>query len=287
MDLTRLPVSLNKVRSADKAGIEKDRKQFWDRLFEKYERLSEMETEEETIDQIDQPIRVLKREKTYRSLCRDVPGSKTFRKWVADHGEEIDELTTIAGPLGEDEEEIGEDMDNDMSSDSEEDEDYKTVYGENGDDQLSDDNHDQNQTEHAGYVELISEDSDSDLGLLQSSIPRQLRISQSMTPIKKNHSFVEKFRNSPKLASSFNNLVLTPRKSEVSMNLSCFSCGTPTDYSIDMGVSEKQFECDDCLLSIHPDCMEECKLCKNVAEEVESRWIKKRNFHEQSVNLTS
>ena len=50
-----------------------------------------METEEETIDQIDQPISVLKREKTYRSLCRDVPGSKTFRKWVADHGEEIDE----------------------------------------------------------------------------------------------------------------------------------------------------------------------------------------------------
>ena len=33
-------------------------------------------------------------------------------------------MTTIAGPLGEDEEEIGEDMDNDMSSDSEEDEDY-------------------------------------------------------------------------------------------------------------------------------------------------------------------
>ena len=35
MDLTRLPVSLGKVRTADKAGIEKDRKQFWDKLFEK------------------------------------------------------------------------------------------------------------------------------------------------------------------------------------------------------------------------------------------------------------
>ena len=35
MDLTRLPVSLGKVRSADKAEIEKDRKQFWDKLFEK------------------------------------------------------------------------------------------------------------------------------------------------------------------------------------------------------------------------------------------------------------
>ena len=106
MDLTRLPVSLSKVRSADKAGIEKDRKQFWDKLFEKvcfkafvlkehfyfmqYERLSEMETEEEAIDEIDHPINVLNRERAFRCLSQ-VPGSKTFRKWVADHGEEIDE----------------------------------------------------------------------------------------------------------------------------------------------------------------------------------------------------
>ena len=215
-------------------------------------------------------------------------------------------MTTIAGPLGEDEEEIGEDedMENDMSSDSEEDEAFKTDYGQNDGDPLCDENPHQNQTEQVGDDELISEDSDSDsdLGFLQSSLPRQLRISQSMTPIKKNHSFVEKFRNSPKLASSFNNSLLTPRKSEMSMNLSCLSCGTKTDYSVDMGVSEKQFEVkilalklriiyfiqyDDCLLSVHPDCMEECKLCKNVAQEVESRWIKKRNFHEQSINLAS
>ena len=50
-----------------------------------------METEEESIDQIDQPFNVLKREKKIRCLSRDVPGSKTFRKWVSDHGEEIDE----------------------------------------------------------------------------------------------------------------------------------------------------------------------------------------------------
>ena len=35
MDLTRLPVSLSKVRSVDKAGILADRKQYWDRLFDK------------------------------------------------------------------------------------------------------------------------------------------------------------------------------------------------------------------------------------------------------------
>ena len=46
-------------------------------------------------------------------------------------------------------------------------------------------------------------------------------------------------------------------------------------------------QCDECLLSVHPECKEECKLCKRVAEEVELRWIKKRNFQEESINLTS
>lgn len=282
MDLTRLPVSLGKVRSADKAEIEKDRKQFWDKLFEKYERLSEMETEEVEIDQIDQPINVLSRAKAFSSLGRDVPGSKTFRRWVAEHGEEIDELTTIAGPLREDEEDIEGEMDHDISS--EEDEDYETSEGEIGSEKPNQDL--MYEKTDVGEGESDDSESDSDLGLLQS-LPRQLQISQTMTPIKKNHSFIEKFRHSPKLASSFNHSVLTPRKSDLSMNLSCLSCGNQTDYSIDMGIREKEFECDECLLSVHPECKEECKLCKRVAEEVELRWIKKRNFQEESINLTS
>ena len=149
-------------------------------------------------------------------------------------------MTTIAGPLGEDEEDLGGEMDHDISS--EEDEDYETSEGEIGSDQLCLEKPNQDlmyENDHIGEGE--SEDSDSDLDLLQS-LPRQLQISQTMTPIKKNHSFIEKFRHSPKLASSFNHSVLTPRKSDLSMNLSCLSCGNQTDYSIDMGITEKQFE---------------------------------------------
>lgn len=54
-----------------------------------------METEEVAIDQIDQPVNVLNRAKTFSSLGRDVPGSKTFRRWVAEHGEEIDECMKV------------------------------------------------------------------------------------------------------------------------------------------------------------------------------------------------
>ena len=150
-------------------------------------------------------------------------------------------VTTIAGPLGEDEEEIGEERDQDMSSEEEYD-DYETIEGEI--DQLCSEKPDQHlmyESDHDGEGQLISEESDSDLDLLRS-LPRQLRISQTMTPIKKNHSLIEKFRHSPKLASSFNNSVLTPRKSELSMNLSCLSCGNQTDYSTDMGITEKLFE---------------------------------------------
>lgn len=145
-------------------------------------------------------------------------------------------MTTCAGPLGEDEEEIGEDND-DISS--EEEEDYETVEREFevDRDQIIVDQESDNVVDG----EHISDGSDSDLGLLQS-LPRQLQISQTMTPIKKNPSFVEKFRHSPKLASSFNNSVQTPRKSELSLNLSCLSCGNQTDYSTDMGIIEKQFE---------------------------------------------
>ena len=150
-------------------------------------------------------------------------------------------VTTIAGPLGEDEEEIGEERDQDMSSEEEYD-DYETIEGEI--DQLCSEKPDQHlmyESDHDGEAQLISEESDSDLDLLRS-LPRQLHISQTMTPIKKNHSLIEKFRHSPKLASSFNNSVLTPRKSELSMNLSCLSCGNQTDYSTDMGITEKLFE---------------------------------------------
>ena len=150
-------------------------------------------------------------------------------------------VTTIAGPLGEDEEEIGEERDQDMSSEEEYD-DYETIEGEI--DQLCSEKPDQHlmyESDHDGEGQLISEESDSDLDLLRS-LPRQLHISQTMTPIKKNHSLIEKFRHSPKLASSFNNSVLTPRKSELSMNLSCLSCGNQTDYSTDMGITEKLFE---------------------------------------------
>merc|ERR1719210_3041553 len=38
------------------------------------------------------------------------------------------------------------------------------------------------------------------------------------------------------------------------INLSCISCGNHTNYSRAMGFKQDNFECDDCMLGIHPDC---------------------------------
>ena len=48
-----------------------------------------------------------------------------------------------------------------------------------------------------------------------------------------------------------------------------------TEYSINMGVQEEEeekFQCDECLLAIHPDCEEECSVCRHTAQWVEARW---------------
>ena len=59
-----------------------------------------------------------------------------------------------------------------------------------------------------------------------------------------------------------------------------------TEYSINMGVQEEEekFQCDECLLAIHPDCEEECSVCRHTAEKVEARWALKDIFLENSRN---
>ena len=37
----------------------------------------------------------------------------------------------------------------------------------------------------------------------------------------------------------------------------------------------EEFQCDDFLLAIHPDCEEECSVCRHAALKVEARWALK------------
>ena len=109
MDLNQLPGSLDKISQRDLQHIETERRRFWERFFLKIEESYDSADDTEAIEEIDEPIRVQERERRAPRFT-ELPSSKTFRRWCRDNGEYLDELTTIAGPPAEDEEDIGEEI---------------------------------------------------------------------------------------------------------------------------------------------------------------------------------
>jgi len=333
MDLSQLPGSLTRLRKVDKKAIAMERKEYWNSLFNKYAEISEKDEDEVSIDEIDDPWRVSDSNSMIGIDDKPVTySSKIFQDWVKDHEDEIDELTTIAGPVGKDEEELGEDIDVDDEEDQEEMEDcsdeseqlpnqeFDILEMTDSDDESNEDCNDEN-----SYCDI-----DSDLGLsrilplslikqvtpvkenpnlnlskkqmfspklaskLSTPVKRYLSpnekslfspklASRKVTPLKGNISISENSQFSPKLASSRNKSLLQSRLDESTLsnsNLTCQSCGNNTDYSIDMGinVNDDVFECDDCVLSVHPDCEEDCELCKQVASKIDERWSLKKAY---------
>ena len=109
MDLNQLPGSLDKISKQELHQIETDRRTFWERFFLKIEESYDSEDDSEAIEEIDEPQHVQDRERRVQRIYQ-VPSSKTFRRWCRDHGDYFEELSTIAGPPAEDEEEIGEEI---------------------------------------------------------------------------------------------------------------------------------------------------------------------------------
>lgn len=139
-------------------------------------------------------------------------------------------MTTIAGPPAQDEEDIGDEFDDDSSED-----DYETMEESEGDFPPSEGHESNNVKDDDKENEDYGEESDSDLELLLA-IPKSLQLSSSLTPIKQNRSINR--ISSPKIS------LATPNKSRLdeSQNLSCASCGDLTNYSVDMGIKETNFE---------------------------------------------
>jgi len=344
MDLSQLPSSLSRLRKVDKKAMALERKEYWNNFFNKYAEISEKDEDELSIDEIDDPWRVS--DSSSMIGLEDKPvtySSKIFQDWVRDHEDEIDELTTIAGPVGEDEEELGEDIDEDDESEDHEDmEDCSDeceqvpINQENDILEMTDSGDECNVDCYENDDNSDCCDIDSDLGLSRI-FPRSLQLMKEITPVKQdpNHgekqmfspklasklstpvkrylspskkslfspklasrkgtpvkgniSITENAQFSPKLASSRNQSLLQSRLDESTLsNLTCQSCGNDTDYSIDMGIKDEVFECDDCALSVHPDCEEDCQLCKQVASKINKRWSLKRNYLQNgAANITT
>ena len=86
MDLSLLPSSCSKLNKIDKTAIENDRKEFWDLFYKKvklvvllffawfqstnvqYEEIGETDKEEERIQDIDDPMKVMRRHNKFRYI---------------------------------------------------------------------------------------------------------------------------------------------------------------------------------------------------------------------------
>ena len=195
MDLSKLPGSFDKISKQDMQQIETDRRMFWNRFFLKIEESYDSSDDTEAIEEIDDPVRVQEREQRVQSFC-ELPTSKTFRRWCREHGDYLDELTTIAGPPAEDEEDIGEEI-----------------------------------------LEEVEEEVVEVEGDMEEDIEETWSESE-----------------------------------EEKEKMSCSECGRQTNYDPDITEDEEKFVCELCLLGLHPQCEEDCNLCRNVAGKVEQRW---------------
>jgi len=298
MDLSKLPREA--LKGLDKNSVENERKQFWNKFFEKYEEIGAKCNTTVSLDEIDKPEKVAETFKIHNKVVLGFPYNRTVKKWINDNGDEIDELTTIAGPITGDEEEL---FDDDYSSS---DDDLADLI----DDKENNPTHDENclLLNDASFSSLVvisdcekdgdkvdvkrQEISFAERDLEQTPSPpsspilKFLNTSDSdaelytpatrahsrsiFAPLVENRNYKNKALFSPQLSSSLNtSIAASPR-----FNLICNECSNVSDYSKNLGLEESLFRCDSCMLSdTHPECGEQCDKCIEIAAELDARWI--------------
>jgi len=270
MDLSDLPK--DQVQGLDRNQVENERKKYWEQFFEKYEELGAECTSTVGLEDIDKPDVVAEGLRGIKSRNLQIPVSKTLRMWVEEHGDEIDELTTIAGPPSVDEEEISQEE-----------------YESDGDDlaDLIDDRENippdvarympssPPSSPHHSLVDLSG--SDSERLLYTPNLPSTTRSIFAPLSISENLNYKDKLVFSPQLSSSRNNSFALSEAAP-NTNLNCSACHTETNYSTKLGLDESEFKCDSCMMDDpHPDCHDDCDNCKKIAAQLEARWIHRDN----------
>jgi len=274
MDLSNLPK--DQVQGLDRNLVESDRKNYWEQFFKKYEELGAECASTVGLEDIDKPDVVAEGLRGVKRRNLEFPVSRTVRKWVEEHEDEIDELATIAGPPSVDEEEISQEE-----------------YESDSDDLLDLVNDKENiPTDVGGYLPssppssphhslLDPSDSDSELFLYAPNLPSTTSSIFAPLSISENLNFKDKLVFSPQLSSSRNNSFALSEAAPTT-NLNCSACHTETNYSIKLGLNESEFKCDSCMLEDpHPDCNDDCDHCKKIAAQLEARWIHRENIEEE------
>jgi len=270
MDLSDLPK--DQVQGVDRNQVENERKKYWEQFFQKYEELGAECASTVGLEDIDKPDVVAEGLRGVKRRNLQFPVSKTLRTWVEEHGDEIDELTTIAGPPSVDEEEISQE---EYESDSDDLADLIDDRENIPPDVVGHLPSSPPFSPHLSPVDLS--DSDSERLLYTPNLPSTTRSIFAPLKISENLNYKDKLVFSPQLSSSRNNSFALSEAAP-NTNLNCSACHTETNYSTKLGLDESEFKCDSCMMDDpHPDCHDDCDDCKKIAAQLEARWIHRDN----------
>ena len=98
----------------DIGQVERERKEMWRKMFQKYEDMEEREesADEIAVEDIDKPETINSIFKGQLQSCQMQPS--TLKQYFMEHAEEMDEIATIAGQTVSDEEVLSDDSDEEL-----------------------------------------------------------------------------------------------------------------------------------------------------------------------------
>jgi len=244
-----LGVEVNFIPGLDREMVEKERKEMWRKIFEKYEDMEQRNelTDEVSLEDIDNPETVngIIKESSKFDLIKP---NTTLKQFLVEYADEIDEIATIAGPPASDEEVLSDDSEDESlcgGSDS-------AITASDGD--VNANPVDSPITPPSSVSsDEINDDGDMDLSDLEDNDDTLVGYDEQ--------GISETGQGEASIASD---------ESEESECLECSTCHVVTFY--EALPARSGFQCDECLAGDHLDCeVEECGECKQVGEMISLR----------------
>jgi len=289
MDILAQLDELKYPKNVNVAEIRRERMEKMERLYEKYEHRNKERQHSISLEEFDQHF-----PDTNRELVEN-PHTRTFRRYLRQHGDLIDELTTVAGEPASDEEELS--LSESESESEDEFDDFNSLTSDHDNsasatDKNTDcvkDMNSKNIIENVNDVfnvssEADSFDADDEDDFLYSADQKKLSNPNKSTENLLQKEVVKKAWLCTMAADEIakNCSVSIDANEDKSCNdvlvkglcrMICPKCGQEVTTVTNMEDPNK-FKCDDCWLGYDHGCDDDkdCKVCRDIAMWVQVRW---------------
>jgi len=303
MDILAQLDELKYPKNVNVAEIRRERMEKMERLYEKYEHRNKERQHSISLEEFDQHF-----PDTNRELVEN-PHTRTFRRYLRQHGDLIDELTTVAGEPASDEEELSlsesesesedefddfnsltSDHDNSASATDKNTDCVKDMNSKNIIENVNDvfnvsseadsfDADDEDDFLYSADQKKFSNPDKSTENLLQKAVVKKAWLCRMATEeIAKSKITFDK-NNSASIDANEDESFSDTTLVKGLCRLACTECGHEVTTVSDMEDPNK-FKCDDCWLRYDHGChdLEDCKVCRDIAMWVQVRWEVKRQI---------